>query len=65
MNKRCLLASGEGDRDMCMIGVRCMGPYALVVLSTHMSYVIRDDVQNLVKEMATPIENCTAGYFGV
>ena len=44
MNKRCLLARRECHRDMGVIGIRCMGPDALVVLATDMSHIIRNDV---------------------
>jgi len=65
MNKSCLLAGFECHRDMSMISIRCMCPYALVVLSTDMGYIVRNDVQNLIEEMTAPVKNCTTGYFGV
>ena len=34
-----------------------MCPHTLMVLSTHMVNVIGDDVENLVEEVAAPVEN--------
>ena len=65
MNKRCLLASRKCHRDMGVISIRRMGPDALVVLATDVSHVIRNDVQNLIEEMTSPVEDCSARYFGV
>ena len=59
MDKSCLLAGRKCHGDMRVVSVRCVGPYALVVLPTHVCDVIWDDVQNLIDEMTAPVENCT------
>jgi hypothetical protein len=48
-----------------MISIRRMSPDALVVLPTDMSHIIRNDVQDLIKEMTSPVKNRAARYFGV
>ncbi len=65
MNKSGLLAGRECDRDMRMISICRVCPYALVVLSTDMGYIVRNDVQYLIEKMTAPIKNCSARYFGV
>ena len=65
VNEGGLLARGEGNGHLGVIGIRRMCPNTLVVLPAHMRNIVGDYVENLVDEVTTPIVNRTTRHCGI
>ena len=60
------LRSGrESDGDLCVVGIGCMHPYALLVLTTDVRNLLGDHGENLVDEVAAPVEDRPARHLGI